>query len=205
VNKLVAFARLLVLGGSVGVILASCGSGDAKAPEASPTQTRSNPYTSPIRTEGSSPARLSGDGRYFGSVRAVDATSKPPTVTFDIAQFFFGKDVQKAAEEDGAVEPGEPVSNDHYARDPDAEARTLKVSTDAQVTAAFPVSRLAVPPEARARCQSGCTDAIPVTLADFFASFEKKSDRGSPSPAGGPFWLTIRDGLVVRIDEQYFP
>jgi hypothetical protein len=38
-----------------------------------------------------------------------------------------------------------------------------------------------------------------VTLADFFVSFTKRSARG------GPFWVTIRGGSVVRIDEQYFP
>ena len=204
-KQFVALAGLLVLGGSLGLILVSCGSEDGASPRGPSTPTTSNPYpyTSPIKAEGSSPARLAGDGRYFGSVRAADATSQPPTISFDVAQFFFGKDVQKAAEEDGVVAPEEPVSNDHYARDPDAGVQILKVAKDAQVTAARPVTRLTVPREAWDRCRSGCMDGLPVSLAVFFASFEKKSDWGSP--AGGPFWVTIRDGLVVRIDEQYFP
>ena len=146
-KKFVALAGLLVLGGSLGLILMSCGSEDEASPRGPSTPTTSNPYpyTSPIKTEGSSPARLAGDGRYFGSVRAADATSQPPTISFDVAQFFFGKDVQKAAEEDGVVAPGEPVSNDHYARDPDAEVQILKIAKDAQVTSARPVTRLTVP------------------------------------------------------------
>jgi hypothetical protein len=166
VNKLVALAGLFALGGSLGVMLVSCGSDEAAAPEASSAQADTNPYTSPIKTEGSSPARLAGDGRYFGYVRAVDAKSKPPTVTFDVAQFFFGQDVQKAAEEDGAVEPGEPVSNDHYERNPDTRAQKLRVATDAQATAARPVTALTVPPEAWARCRSGCMDGIAISLTD---------------------------------------
>ena len=202
-KKLLILASALLVGGSLALVLASCGSGDASSQEAPPTQPTSNTHTSPIQTEGSSPARLAGDGRYFGSVRAADGRSHPPTIRFDVAQFFFGKDAQKAAEDDGVVTPVEPVSNDHYARDPDAEAQTLKVANDAQVTAARPVTRLAVPREPRARCRSACMDGLPVSLTVFFESFEKASD-GS-SAAGGPFWVTIRDGLVVRIDEQYFP
>jgi hypothetical protein len=200
VKKLAALAGLLVLGGALGIILASRGS-DQAAP---PPNTRSNPYSSPIKTKGSSPARLVGDGRYFGYVRAVDAESQPPTVSFDVAQFFFGKDVQQAAEEDGAVQPGEPVSNDHYERNRNARAKALTVAGDASVTAAVPVSRLIPNGEVQSRCRSGCADGtVPASLSEFYASFEKK--RYGMTAAGDPVWVTIRDGLVVRIDEQYFP
>ena len=191
-----------MFGGSLG--LASCGSDTASSPGAWPAQTHSNPYTSPIKTEGSSPARLASDGRYFGYIRAVDDESQPPTVSFDVAQFFFGRDVQKAAEEDGAVQPGEPVANDHYQRNPDTQAQALTVATDASVTAAVPVSRLIPYGEVLARCRSGCAGGtVPVSLTELFGSFKKK--RYGMTAAGDPVWVTIRDGLVVRIDEQYFP
>jgi hypothetical protein len=201
-RKLLALAGVLVLGGSLGITLASCGSEDASSPESPPTQTQTNPNPV-LNADGSSPARLSGDGRYFGYVQAVDAESRPPTIRFDVAQFFFGKAVQRAAEEDGAVAPGEPVSNDHYERNPVRQAETLKLAADAQVTAAQPVTRLAVPHEARVRCRSGCRPGIPLSLADFFGSFEREPDRRAA--VGDPVWVTIRDGLVARIDEQYFP
>lgn len=202
-KTLLVLVTLVVLVGLLGLALAGCGSEERVSPGAPSRQTSTESGPAPWPTEGSSPARLAGDGRYFGSVRAADAKSQPPTISFDVAQFFFGKDVQKAAEADGVVAPGEPVSNDHYARDPNAESQTLKVARDAEVTAARPVTRLTVPAEAWARCRSGCMDGLPVSLAVFFSSFEKKGDWGSP--VGGPFWVTIRDGLVVRIDEQYFP
>ena len=199
-KTLVALAGLLVLGGALGVILAGRGSDHASPPP----NTGSNPYTSPIKTRGSSPAQLVGDGRYFGYVRSVDGKSQRPTISFDVAQFYFGKNVQKAAEEDGAVAPGEPVSNDHYERNPSARSNPLTVANDASVTAAVPVSRLLPYGEVQARCRSGCADGtVPASLGEFFAAFENKSD--GMTPAGDPVWVTIRDGLVVRIDEQYFP
>jgi hypothetical protein len=205
VKKLAALAGLLVLGGALGVILASRGSDQASPPAAPLAQTRSNPYPymNPIKRKGSSSARLAGDGRYFGYVRGAGAETQPRTISFDVAQFFFGKDVQKAAEEDGAVAPGESVSNDHYERNPEMHAQTLTVANDASMTAAG-VSRLIRYRQALARCRSGCTGgAIPVSRAEFFAAFEKKRD--GMTAAGDPVWVTIRDGLVVRIDEQYFP
>jgi hypothetical protein len=201
VKRLVALAAgLLVLAGALGVILASRGSDHASPPP----NTGSNPYSSPIKTKGSSPARLVGDGRYFGYVRSVDDKSQPPTISFDVAVFFFGKSAQNAAEKDGAVSPGEPVSNDHYERNPDTRANALSIANDASVTAAVPVSRLIPYREVQARCRPGCPEGtVPVSLAEFFASFEKK--RYGMTAAGDPVWVTIRDGLAVRIDEQYFP
>jgi hypothetical protein len=200
--KLLVLAGLLVLGGSLG--FAGCDSKKASSPGSSTAQNPPNPYTNPMKSRGSSPTRLAGDGRYFGYVRAVDGASKPPTVSFDVAQFFFGKDAQTAAERDGVVPPGEPVPNDHYQRNPDTKAQALTVAPNASVTAAGPVSRLITNQAARSRCRSGCENGVvPVSPPEFFAAFEKK--RYGMTAAGDPVWVTIRDGLVVRIDEQYFP
>jgi hypothetical protein len=202
VKKLVAFAGLLVLGSLIGVAFASHGSNNAsRGSEPVEAQTNPNPVLNPA---GSSPARLAGDGRYFGYVRAVDAESQPPTIRFDVAQFFFGTSVQKAAEQDGAVASGEPVSNDHYERNSDTRAKALTVANDASVTAASPVSRLIPYGQVQARCRPGCAGGtVPASLAEFFAAFERKRD--GMTAVGDAVWVTIRDGLVVRIDEQYFP
>ena len=202
--KVVATAGLLFVAALLG--LTNWGPETATSPESTRVQTQRAqvPHTSPIKTRGSSPARLARDGRYFGYARAVNAHSRPRTLRFDVAQFFFGKDVQKAAEEDGIVRPGEAVSNDHYERNPSTHARSLTVANDAAVTAAVPASRLITHGQALARCRSECADrGIPVSPAEFFAAFEKK--RYGMTAAGGPVWITIKNGLVVRIDEQYFP
>jgi hypothetical protein len=203
-KKLVALAGLLVLGGSLAIMLASCGSEGSSSPALpqEPTQTNPNPV---LNADGSSPARLSGDGRYFGYIRA--ASADPPTISFDVAQFFYGKAVQRAAEEDGAVRPGEPVSNDHYERNTIAKTSPLELTRDARVTAAWPASFLMKHVtrrsydecEAAYRRAGACTQ-VPLSLATFFAATRSLDVR-----YGIPVWVTIRDGLVVRIDEQYFP
>ena len=206
VKKLGALAGLLVLAGALGVIHASRGLDIASPPGASQKQTRSNPYpyTNPIKRKGSSSPRLSGDGRYFGYVRAADAETRPPTISFDVAQFFFGEDAQKAAEEDGAVAPGEGVSNDHYERDRNREIHVLPLAPDVQVTAAPPASFLMsyVSRKARRKCyaNSEANPCIPLSLTTFFGAVKELDYR-----RGIPVWVTIRDGFVVRIDEQYFP
>jgi hypothetical protein len=225
VKKLVPLVGLLILGGALGLVVASCGSAGGSSPVAQPTephstpptQTRSTPptqvgsnpypYTNPIKRAGSSPARLAGDGRYFGYVRAADGESQPHTIGFDVAQFFFGEDVQKAAEDDGAVAPGEAVSNDHYERDRKREVRLLPLAPDAQVTPGSPASFLLthVSHETLKKCSVQPLEAdCAVSPSEFFAAAKQMKEYAAGYP-GIPVWVTIHDGLVVRIDEQYFP
>lgn len=157
-----------------------------------------------VRSPDSSPAELTRDGRYFGYVKG--GTAEPPSITFDIAQAFFGDAANRAAAEDGVVSPGEPVSNDHYERNPNTKTEPLKLAPNARVTAAPPASFLmqSVSRSQRLECEaenggSPCTE-IPVTLPVFFTALKRLDGR-----SGVPAWVTIRDGVVVRIDEQYFP
>jgi hypothetical protein len=151
---------------------------------------------------GSSPPKISGDGRYFGYIRSASAAER--TIGFDVAQFFYGESVQKAAEEDGVVQPGEPVSNDHYERDPERNVEQLKLAPGASITAAWPASSLMryVSRGAHERCEKGagpmpCTQ-VPLSLKSFFKAIDDFDH-------GIPVWVTLRKGLVERVDEQYFP
>ncbi len=157
-----------------------------------------------VRPPSSSPAELAGDGRYFGYVKA--GTPQPPAVSFDIAQAFSGDAANSAAAEDGVVGPGEPISNDHYERNPDRRAETLELAPNAEVTAAPPASFLmqSVSRSQRLECEaqnggSPCTE-IPLSLPVFFTALERLDRQ-----YGVPAWVTITDGVVVRIAEQYFP
>jgi hypothetical protein len=197
-KTLPAFAGLILLAGPLGVIAVGCGS--EKSPSAAPAPPTSR-TEQPAATPKSSPPKLDGDGRYFGFIEAAKAD--PPTISFDVAQKFSGEAANRAAAEDGFVSPGEPVPNDYYVRNSHKQAELLRLAKDVQLTAAVPVTRLSLPAETRKRCRSGCTEGIPVTLTDFFASFTTKRAPGAAN--GGPFWVTIKDGLVVMIDEQYFP
>jgi hypothetical protein len=128
----------------------------------------------------------------FGYIRSVSTAGPTATLAFDEAEFLTGDEAQRAAEEDGAIQPGEPVPNDYYVRNPDKSTDTLRVAADAEITAR--------------RC-SLCRDGQPGNVDDFLASF-MKSDQTYADPYRGArsqYWLTIEDGTVVAIDEQYLP
>jgi hypothetical protein len=136
-----------------------------------------------------SPAQLSGDGRYFGYIRS--ATVDPPTIRFDVAQAFSGKAANRAAAEDGVVPPGEPVPNDHYERNPDQQVVVLQVAADAWTPTGPLLGR-----QTKAK------------LDDFLAAFSDPRQKNLDSNYRGihsQYWVTIEDGRVVRVDEQYFP
>ena len=88
--------------------------------------------------------------------------------------------------------PGEAVPNDYYIRNPDKSTRTLLVATDAEITAR--------------RCGL-CRHGQPGNVDDFLGSFMKKGQTYADPYRGAEslYWLTIEDGTVVAIDEQYVP
>ena len=115
-------------------------------------------------------------------------------LTFDRAEFLTGEAAQRAAEEDGAVPAGEPVPNDYYVRDADTATVRLELAPRVTVTAV--------------RCPSSCRDGVPGDLAGLAASFADARPRTLADPYRGAlsqYWITVRDGRVVAIDEQYLP
>jgi len=129
---------------------------------------------------------------HFGYIRSVSTAGPAATLAFDEAEWLTGKEAQKAAEEDGAVPPGEPVPNDYYIRNPDKTTQTIPIANDAKITAK--------------RC-SLCRNGKPGELGGFLASFSKGRQTYADPYRGkySLYWLTIEDGLVVAIDEQYVP
>ena len=177
VRALAACAALLLLPSACG------GSGEAAAPE--PTQT-STPTT--VATTTATPPTA----EHFGYIRSVSSAGPAVTLAFDEAAFLTGKEAQRAAEEDGTVEPGEPVPNDYYIRNPDKATKTYPIANDVQITAK--------------RCPL-CRHGKPGELGPFLASF-MKGRQTYAAPYRGKYalyWLTIEDGRVVAIDEQYVP
>jgi hypothetical protein len=122
------------------------------------------------------------DGRYFGFISQIEITPgrSPVAVVFDEAEFLSGAAAQKAAEEDGAVPPGEPVSNDYYIRYGDRKPTRLEVAKDVRVTVV--------------RCPSSCREGNPGRFPALLT--------GADHP---PYWVTTADGVVTRIDQQYVP
>jgi hypothetical protein len=158
------------------LVLTACGSGDSP-PEAG------------LTTYGGAAIRTA---EQFGFIRSVDISAEPATLEFDDAEWLTGDAAQKAAVEDGELEPGQPVANDYYIRNPDKGTRTLEVDSDAEVTAT--------------RCQL-CRGGKPGNVGDFLASFSQKGQTYNDDYRGAEsqYWLTIENDIVLAIDEQYRP
>lgn len=142
----------------------------------------------------SSDQQLLADGRWFGYVRGVDTSASPQTIGFDVAEFLVGGAAQRAAAADGAISPGEPVSNDYYVRNPSKTVRTLALMTNTRVRVV--------------RCPSSCSEGHAGVLADFLASFADADPKTLGDDYRGTesqYWVTLAAGRVVEIDEQYVP
>src|SRR5262245_64633258 len=166
---------------SVVFVLAGCGGdSDDGTPEASGTTTQATTTDKSVPNE------------QFGYIRSVSTAGPAATLAFDEAEFLTGQEAQRAADEDGLIQPGEPVPNDYYIRNPDKSTQTLPIANDAMITAH--------------RC-SLCRNGQPGNLEDFLASFMKTGQTFEDPYRGaeGLYWLTIEDGTVVAIDEQYVP
>ncbi len=179
---LVVFVRAFLL--SLALVAAGCGGGGDESAAPATTGT-------PTSTQAAPPPRHSPD-EHFGYIRSISTAGPVATLAFDEAEWLSGDDAQKAAEEDGAVAPGEPVSNDYYIQNRDKTSRTLRIANDAKITTF--------------RCDP-CRDGIPRKLGAFLAAFNSAGGsllapyRGKHSQ----YWLTIENGEVVAIDEQYVP
>jgi hypothetical protein len=122
------------------------------------------------------------DGRHPVYLKTVDPDRQ--TITFDLIQFFTGDAATKAAAEDGKESP---PPNDYYIRNVNPRLRTLPVAADAPIT----VNVLA------AQSTGSATKDVSVTLAKLASYF--------PNSGKPPFWITVEQGQVTRIAEQYLP
>jgi hypothetical protein len=122
------------------------------------------------------------DGRHPVYLKTVDPDRR--TITFDLIQFFTGEAATKAAAED---DKESPPANDYYIRNVNPRLRTLPVAADAPIT----VNVLA------AQTTGSATKDVPVTLEKLAGYF--------PNSGTPPFWVTVAQGQVTRIAQQYLP
>jgi hypothetical protein len=122
------------------------------------------------------------DGRHPVYLKTVDPDR--PTITFDLIQFFTGEAATKAAAEDGEESP---PPNDYYIRNVNSRLRTLPVRSDAPIT----VNVLA------AQSTGSSTKDVSVTVDELASYF--------PNSGTAPFWITVEQGQVARIAQQFLP
>ena len=148
-----------------------------------PSRASASPAPEPLRDgtsqASSSPAPELQDGRQFGLIKSVDETS-PGSIVFDPADQLTGEEADRAAAAHGDEVP---VANDSYKVNDDPTVHTLALSPDVEI---------------RLINWDQCCDTVTADPEGFKASF-----RGSDNYWG--FWVTLEDGVVVKIEEQYHP
>ena len=123
----------------------------------------------------------------FGYIKSLERKGANYELTFDPAWFLAGETARKAAAEDGAVPPGEPVPNDYYVVDEGHRLLTYRVAPDANVTV------LVDGPESE-----------PITVAELAEIVDgKHKPLWEPIETG--FWIRYRIDTVRSIDQQYRP
>ena len=145
--------------------------------------------TSPATTEPAPPtpkAELE-DGRHFGYIKRVDFQTS--TVVFDLAYLLKGEQANQAAAAHGYETP---VDNDYFIVNDNPRLRTFTMSPHVQILLLN-----------WTRC---CNTFFQANRRHFEASFKIKHFTGSNYQGTyGSYWLTIEDGAVVRIQNQYQP
>jgi hypothetical protein len=116
------------------------------------------------------------DGRHPVFLKTVEPYRQ--TITFDLIQWYQGQAAAREAAKDHLE-----ADNDYYIRNSNSKLRTLPVLDGATIT----VNQL-----------TGSNHGVPVSLAKLSTWFPRAT-------AGPMFWITVRDGQVSQISEQWLP
>jgi hypothetical protein len=130
------------------------------------------------------------DGRHFGWITEIDPTG---SLTFDLAYFYTGDEANEIAAERGDETP---VPNDYYIVNDNPKLRDLDVAFDPEISV-FDWNRC---------CDERVTVGI-ATFADVMSNpdgFVEDDGRLYYGQAS-PYWVTVADGAVTEIEEQYLP
>jgi hypothetical protein len=195
-------ARLLVL--VLALVASACADDGAVASSTSPSASASvtgsptgstgpqpTETGSPEPTESAGPSETPApeleDGRHFGFIRSIDVAAQ--TMRFDLAYFLTGDEANQAAAEHGDEVP---VPNDYYIVNDNPRLRTLAIAPDAEVWVID---------------WTACCDLVPGEIQPFVDAFATRHHPWDALYQGSqaPYWLTVEDGVVVKIEVQYLP
>lgn len=131
------------------------------------------------------------NGQHFGYVTSVDVGER--TIVFDLAIWLSGEEADRAYQE-ATGETGH-VPNDYYVVNDNPRLRTLTLAPDVRV-------RLLD----WNRCCDTFVDADLGVWAEVVARQDFVQDGGHQySPNAAQVWITVRDGVVTLVEEQYSP
>lgn len=191
----------LVLAAFGGVYVAARGGQDGAQPPATPTLGASPTHTrSPKPTASASPsvaptpsATVAPDtlpnGRSFVYAKAVDDAGEPVTFTFDLAEYLTD---QEAADAAAAHGDESPPPNGYYIVNDNPRLRTMPLSSPVQIRY-YPSGG------------DACCNLQPGTVDGFAAAVNGSAMTDYPDMSFSPWWVTVQDGVITKISQQYLP
>lgn len=157
-----------------------------------PTHTRSSTPSvtvTPSPTASSEPTNALPDGRSFVYAKKVVSSDGAQALTFDLAVFLTD---QAAADAATAHGDESPPPNGYYIVNDNPLLRTIPMSPSVSVRY-FPSSG------------NGCCMHHPGTLDGFAAAVNGTAMTDYPDMSFSPWWITLQDGAIVKISQQYLP
>jgi hypothetical protein len=131
-------------------------------------------------------------GRQVGYIKRVYKKGSRHYLTIDYVQFLTGQAAIKAAIEDGFIKSGETLDNDYYIRNQNTKLRTF-------------IIKVGIPVSAETYFSGGTpVGKATLTLAEFQSAMSP-SDANNGSMRAAPWWITIQNLTVTKIQEQYVP
>lgn len=132
---------------------------------------------------------------FYGHIESLTRTGNGFELRFDPALFLLGTTAQRAAVEDGLLEPGEPVPNDNYTRDETHRLLTYIVPASARVTVLINPG-------------TGGIRSTAIAVSELAQIIEGKNPERRP--LFGPvkafgFWIQVDIDRVRSLDQQYHP
>jgi hypothetical protein len=127
------------------------------------------------------------DGRTFGFVRSIDVANG--VIEVDAAEWLTGEEAVRVA-----AERGDEVNNDYYIVNDDGTPFELALAPDVEL---WLVDWL--------DCCSGLIEGDLSILEEAVGEGHDVMEMDRVYRADGSWWFTVRDGVVVRIEEQYRP
>jgi len=127
------------------------------------------------------------DGRHYAKIKVVAVD--PDSVTFDVREYFTGEAADQAAVADGVIKEGESMPDDIYVRNDSKETTTLDVAPSTQVGVL--------------KMNGGSTETAPMSFAEFEKKYKAAKDPGALRQHG--YWITVTNGEVTAIEEQFHP
>jgi hypothetical protein len=131
--------------------------------------------------------------RVFGHIKSLTAKGDHYELQFDPAWFLSGETANRAAAEDGAVPPGEPVPNDNYVVEEGHRVLTFLVRPTARVTVLVRNSG------------EGDFGSKTITVAELAQLIDGKKPVELFEPLESGIWLRVQIDTACSVEQQYRP